>query len=68
MNAGHGAAKAHVLHKTVGEEDAKKAKREAREGKEREEKEKGGRGLSVVELWKPHTGPAKKIFEQTENE
>ncbi len=52
----------------MGEEDAKKAKREAREGKEREEKEKGGRGLSVVELWKPHTGPAKKIFEQTENE
>lgn len=68
MNAEHEAVKAHVVYKTVGEEDAKKAKREAREGKQKEEKEKGERGLKVVELWRPHAGPARKIFEETNNE
>jgi len=64
VNAEHDTVKGHVMYRTVGEEDAKKAKREAREDRKREEKEKGERGLSVVELWKPHTGPAKKLFEE----
>ncbi|KLO16572.1 hypothetical protein SCHPADRAFT_823044 [Schizopora paradoxa] len=68
VNVEHDAVKAHVVFKTVGEQDAKKAKREAREEKEKEDKMKGERGLKVVELWRPHAGPARKIFEETDND
>ena len=63
VNTAHDDVKAHVVYRSVGEEDAKRAKKEAREEREREEQERAGRGVGVVELWKAHTSGTKSFLE-----
>ena len=58
----------HVVYRSVGDEEARRAKREAREGKEREEREKAGRGVGVVELWRAHTSGTRALLEEVGKE